>query len=193
VLHAWWGLNDFIRGMCDRLAREGYTAYAPDLFSGKVAQSVAEAEQQVDQVNPQELVPTLRSAVEAFRQHPAVTGEALGVVGFSFGGAWALWLANTQPQVRKVAIFYATDGGMNDFQKSNAEFLGHFAENDPFEPASAVADLETRLHHANRPAAFYTYPGTGHWFFEADRPEAYDPASAQLAWERTLAFLADLK
>ena len=45
------------------------------------------------------------------------------------------------------------------------------------------------LKDAGRSTSFFTYPGTGHWFFEQDRPDAYDEQSAQLAWERTTAFL----
>ncbi len=52
-----------------------------------------------------------------------------------------------------------------------------------------VRAMEKTLREAGRPVDFYTYPGTGHWFFEPDRPDAYQPQAAQLAWERTLAFL----
>jgi carboxymethylenebutenolidase len=52
-----------------------------------------------------------------------------------------------------------------------------------------VAELEADIKQAGRPVTFYTYPGTGHWFFEPDRADAYNEAAAALAWERTLAFL----
>ena len=42
---------------------------------------------------------------------------------------------------------------------------------------------------AGRPVTFHHYPGTGHWFFESDRADAYHEEAAELAWERTLAFL----
>ncbi|HEX9596797.1 MAG TPA: dienelactone hydrolase family protein, partial [Anaerolineales bacterium] len=73
--------------------------------------------------------------------------------------------------------------------ESRAAYLGHFAENDDFEPKSAVDELEESLKAAGRPVTFYTYPETGHWFVEADRADAYDQAAAELAWERTLEFL----
>jgi carboxymethylenebutenolidase len=72
---------------------------------------------------------------------------------------------------------------------SRAAYLGHFAENDEFEPASNVDDLEESLRRAGRPVTFHRYGGTGHWFFEPDRPQTYNPAAARLAWDRTLAFL----
>lgn len=189
VLHAWWGLNDFMRGLCDRLAGEGFVVYAPDMFSGKVARTVEAAERLVHQSSEaRDVPPILFSALEALGQRPEVSGKGLGAIGFSFGGFWALWLAAHQPEVlRAVTIFYA--GGEGDFQPSQATFMGHFAETDPFEPEEGIRALEQSLKSVGRPTTFYTYPGTGHWFFESDRPDAYDVQAAQLAWERTVAFL----
>jgi carboxymethylenebutenolidase len=67
--------------------------------------------------------------------------------------------------------------------------LGHFAGEDPFEPQAEVGALRESLAKAGRPVAFHVYPGTGHWFFEPDRTAAFDRAAADLAWERTRAFL----
>jgi carboxymethylenebutenolidase len=191
VLHAWWGLNDFFRDFCDRLAQEGFVALAPDLFSGKVARTIAEAEQHLSEFNEeQDAPPIVLSAVENLRKHAAVSANGLGVIGFSLGASWALWLAQQKPEwMRTVTLFYGTNGGGGDFRQSKASFLGHFAEKDPYESAEVIQALEGNLHGANRPTTFYTYPETGHWFFENDRPDAYNPAAASLAWDRTLAFL----
>jgi carboxymethylenebutenolidase len=86
-----------------------------------------------------------------------------------------------------VVTFYGTAPA--DYAQSRACYLGHFAAADPFAPEESVAGLERALREAGRPASFYRYPDTGHWFFEADRIDAYAPAAAALAWERTLAFL----
>ena len=119
--------------------------------------------------------------------HPAVGRPALGVVGFSLGGYYGLGLACQKPKsIAAVVSFYAT--GRGKFAEAQAAFLGHFAEDDEFEAAADVAQLEQHIRQAGKPVAFYTYPGTKHWFFEPDRPE-YDPAAAQLAWERTVGFL----
>jgi len=72
---------------------------------------------------------------------------------------------------------------------SRAAYLGHFAENDQFEPQSNVDNLEETLRRAGRPVTFYIYSGTGHWFFEPDVSQAYKQAAASLAWDRTWAFL----
>jgi len=186
VLHAWWGLNDFICNFCDRLAQEGFAALAPDLFSGRVASTIEEAEQLNSQLNEAEDMPPLvLSAYEELRKH--TTGEALGTIGFSFGAYWARWLAQEIPEsIRAVTIFYS-DGW--NVQPSMAAYLGHFAETDPYISEEEKKQLVDSLKALNRPATFYTYQGTGHWFMEGDRPEVYNPLAAQLAWDRTIAFL----
>jgi carboxymethylenebutenolidase len=191
VLHAWWGLNEFMRSFCDRLAREGFVALAPDLFSGKVAQTVEEAEQHLHEFDEEhDVPPKILSAVEELSKLPSVAGKGLGVIGFSLGASWALWLAQKRPEdIRAVAVFYGTQGGGGDYAQSQAAYMGHFAEKDPYEPADGVQELEKSLRAANRPVSFFTYPGTGHWFFESNRPDAYRPQPAQQAWERTVAFL----
>jgi carboxymethylenebutenolidase len=191
VLHAWWGLNDFFREFCDRLAQEGFVALAPDMFSGEVARTVEEAKQHQSNWDEEQIVPPIiLPAMEELRKHPAVSGNGLGAVGFSMGAYWALWLAQQKPElIRAVTIFYGTNGGEGDFQQSKAAFLGHFAERDPYETPEAIRELEKILKSANRPTTFYTYPGVGHWFFEKDRQDAYDAQTAQLAWKRTIDFL----
>jgi carboxymethylenebutenolidase len=191
VLHAWWGLNDFFRGFCDKLGQEGFVALAPDMYSGKVVQTIEEAEQFISHWDQEQEVPAIiLPTVEKLEKHPAVNGRGLGVVGFSLGGYWSLWLAQKMPELFKaVVLFYGTNGGGGDFEQSEAAFLGHFAELDPYETKPTIEELENNLKGANRPVTFYTYPGTGHWFFEKDRSEAYNGQAAQLAWERTLKFL----
>jgi len=191
VLHAWWGLNDFFRGFCNRLAQEGFVALAPDMFAGKVLRTVAEAEQHLHEFDEEhEGPPVVLAAAEELRNHPGVSGHGLSVVGFSMGAYWALWLAQQKPDlIRAATLFYGTNGGGGDFTRSQAAFLGNFAEKDPYESAESVQALEQNLKAAGRPVTFHNYPGTGHWFFEQDRLEAYNAGAAKLAWERTLAFL----
>ncbi len=191
VLHAWWGLNDFFREFCDRLAHEGFVALAPDLFSGRIARTIEEAKQHMSEWDEeQDVPPILLPAVEELSKRANPDGGGLGVVGFSLGAYWSLWLAQKNPELfQAVVLFYGTNGGEGNFQRSKAAFLGHFAENDPYETEPGIRELENNLKGANRPTRFHTYPGTGHWFFEKDRPEAFNPQAAQLAWERTVEFL----
>jgi carboxymethylenebutenolidase len=70
-----------------------------------------------------------------------------------------------------------------------AAIQGHYAEDDKWDPVDFARQMEADMHAAGLKANFYIYPGVGHWFFEEDRLDAYNAAAAQLAWERTIAFL----
>jgi carboxymethylenebutenolidase len=190
VLHAWWGLNDTLKAVCNRLAQAGFVAFAPDLYHGQVADTIAGAEALVKVLNANQLQANadIAQATAFLNEYVGPSDRGLAVIGFSLGANFALDLSNADSvHIRSVVLFYGT--GAEDFSQSQAAYLGHFAENDDFEPQASVDDLEAILKRAGRPVTFYRYPGTGHWFFEPDRPQAYNPAAATLAWERTLAFL----
>ena len=196
VLHAWWGLNATIQALCDRLAAAGFVAFAPDLYHGQTADTIPEAEALRDELDADSApaFAAVHGAAAYLSAHPASAGAAgavahLAVIGFSLGAYFALDLSVSDPErVRSVVVFYGTRSG-DDYAQARAAYLGHFAEQDDFEPQSEVESLANTLRQAGRPVSFHIYPGAGHWFFEPDRPDAYHPAAAQLAWERTLAFL----
>jgi len=188
VLHAWWGLNDTMRAICTRLAEAGFVAFAPDLYHGKVADTITDAEVLVNALDSNQAMADITDATRFLDERARQADRGLAVIGFSLGASYALDLAAADPEhIRAVVLFYGTGGG--DFSTSRAAYLGHFAEDDPYEPQPNVDELEEALRSAGRPVTFHRYPGTGHWFFEPDRSEAYNPAAASLAWERTLAFL----
>lgn len=190
VLHAWWGLNDTIKAVCDRLAAAGFVAFAPDLYHGQVADTIpgAEALGQALGAHYRQAAGEVAAAAEFLHGHPAASGREVAVIGFSLGAAYALDLAENAPDnLRAVVLFYGS--GEADLSNSQAAFLGHFAANDPYEEPQYVAALEQSIRDAGRPVTFHHYPGVGHWFFEPDRANAYNPAAAELAWQRTLAFL----
>jgi carboxymethylenebutenolidase len=190
VLHAWWGLNDTMKMICRRLAESGFVAFAPDLYHGKVTDSIAGAETLAKALNKnfQQAQAEIAAATRFLSGRVGQSERGLAVIGFSLGASYALDLAATDSEhIRSAVIFYGTSD--DDYSSSRAAFLGHFAENDEFEPPAGVDALEASLKRSGRPVTFYRYPGTGHWFFEPDRTQAYNPAAADLAWERTLAFL----
>lgn len=189
VLHAWWGLNDMIRAFCDRLADAGFVVFAPDLYEGAVTDQITEAETLVNRMNHKEAQTNaeILNAIE-FLQQRTGTSDAVAVIGFSMGAYYALSLANSASEnFHSVVLFYGT--GPTDVSRSQAAYLGHFAESDEFEPLENVQELENELKQAGRPVTFYTYPGTGHWFFEPDRTDVYNAEASGLAWDRTLEFL----
>ncbi len=194
VLHAWWGLTEPFRQVCDRLAEAGFVALAPDLYRGKTTAAVEEAQAlgaALDR-DVERWRGDIAGAVQVLRQHTAThlaDGRGkLALVGFSLGGAYALDMSVTlAEEIAAVVTFYDSYPGL-DYRGAKAAYLCHFAEDDPFEPAESAAEMERALKAAGRPVTCYTYPGTKHWFFEENRPE-YDAQAARVAWERTIAFL----
>lgn len=189
VLHAWWGLNDFFVGLCDRLAGAGFVALAPDLYQGRVASSAEDAERLMRSLDAEATQARVLNALDTLRAHPAVSGDAVGVLGCSLGAAWALELSASRPeQIAAAVLFYGV--GEADFAVARCVYLGHFAEYDDFDSLETAHEMEAAMQSAGRDITFHAYPGTKHWFFEADRPDAYDADAAQLAWDRTVSFLS---
>ncbi len=152
VLHAWWGLNDTIKAFCTRLAESGFVAFAPDLYHGKVADTIADAETlgQALDGNFQQARAEIADAATYLNESAGQPGRGIAVVGFSLGVYYALDLAAAHPEhIHSVVIFYGTGDG--DYSRSRAAYLGHFAENDEFEPQSNVDALDASLQDA--PAA----------------------------------------
>jgi carboxymethylenebutenolidase len=192
VLHAWWGLNATIRDVCDRLAEAGYVTFAPDLYHGQIADTIEGAEALGQALDAKSLQAKSQIA-EAVRYLEGLVGDNadnLAVLGFSLGAYYALDLSAADPQhIRKVVTFYGS--GDADFSQSRATYLAHYAGDDPYEPAENVEWVRNALADAGREVTIHIYEDTGHWFFEPDRTDAYNSAAAQLAWQRTLAFLRD--
>jgi carboxymethylenebutenolidase len=188
VLHAWWGLNDLFKGVCNRLATAGFVAFAPDVYHGATASTRDAAESLMSKLDQQVANRDLVNGLRGLQSHVGVRGKQLGVVGFSLGAFWALRLAQQLPaDVAAIVLFYGTGDG--NYDKIRAASLGHFAETDEFESTTTVRDLEKLLRTNGNEVTFYTYPGTGHWFFENDRPDAFDSEAARSAWQRTIRFL----
>ena len=184
VLHAWWGLKPFFKQVCDQLAEQGFTVLAPDLRNGKIAQTIDEAKELMQNSDGQLVGDTVMAAKDYLRD--IVKGK-LGVIGFSMGAAWALVLASSLPdQVAAVVLFYGNEGV--DYGKITAKVMGHYSDNDEWEPNEYVENTFAEFKKTGVDATLHIYPGVAHWFVESDRPE-YDPAAAQLAWDRTFEFL----
>lgn len=188
VLHAWWGLTPVFKRLCARLAGQGYTALAPDLYGGVTAATIDEAQQAMDDSDGKAMRAAALGAVSEIRKLPGASAGLLGAVGFSMGSAWAMLLTEAFPDDLAAAVlFYGSD--RIDFARARAAYQCHFAEVDEWEPEDGVNQMREAMLAAGREVDFHLYPGAGHWFFEDDRPAAYNPVAAALAWERTIAFL----
>lgn len=184
VLHAWWGLKPFFKQVCDRLAEQGFVALAPDLRDGQIAGTIDEAKALMAKSDGQLIGQIVFTAKDRLRE---ITKGKIGAIGFSMGAAWALIVASAVPdQVGATVLFYGNEDV--DVTKITAKVMGHFSDNDEWEPNEWVDKKFGEMEAAGVDATRHTYPGVAHWFMESDRPE-YDAAAAQLAWERTVEFL----
>jgi len=193
LLHSWWGLNNFFRALCRRFGDAGFVTLAADLYDGEVATTIEGAKSLRAKIGASRKEAAYKYLIRMLRllaTHEAVTETRLGVVGFSMGGHWAYWLAQ-RPELPIAATvsFYAARNG--DYSASASAFLGHFAASDPWVSDASVRKLRRSLEAAGRDHAFHRYSGTSHWFFERDRPDAFNSEASELAWLRTGEFLEE--
>lgn len=187
VLPSWWGLNDFYRQLCVRLAGEGFTAFAPDYLPAS-EDGAGRPRGPVDRNAVHKL---LKRAITYLKRQDYVRGWKIGVVGFSLGSSFAANLARLLPaDVAAAVLFYGIPAGK--FDRVNAAFQGHFAAQDVRGAGPhKVASLQRKLLDAGLEASFYSYAGAEHGFFEKNPGASYHPPAAELAWQRMTAFLKD--
>jgi carboxymethylenebutenolidase len=191
VLQEWWGLDEHIRSVCDRLAAEGFFALAPDLFRGETTTQPSEAEQKTMALSMDQAERDMCGAAAFLASQPGVEGPGVGSVGFCLGGGLSLWAAASCPQITAaVTYYYVMPHGKPDFSKIKGPVLGHFGTDDEFISHDEAKALESELRDAGVDVTFHYYEGAGHAFFnDTDRLGTHDPEIAQTSWERTLSFL----
>ncbi len=193
VIQEWWGLNDQIRGVADRLAQSGYLALVPDLFRGKSTVEEAEANHLLSALDFGDAAgQDIRGAVLHLKEH----SERVAVTGFCMGGALTLLALSNIPEVSAGVVWYGFPPlEYIDASKIKVPVLGHWATQDAFFPAETVEALETKLTDAKVDVEFHRY--LAHHAFANETAAGpgriartqFDPVWSQLAWDRTLTFL----
>jgi carboxymethylenebutenolidase len=204
VLQEWWGLIPQLERECDRLASEGFTALAPDLYHGErigeytpgraVDHTEMDRAGQLMNSLPQDRAARdMKGAIDFLLGHEAVRGTKVGVNGFCMGGALALAISAMHGDLIGACVTYygAPFGDMEpDWSGLTAPVQGHFGENDAFFTLDAVRELEAKLKGMGKDVTFFYYPGAGHAFANEDNLlGTYDPEAARLANSRALEFL----
>jgi carboxymethylenebutenolidase len=191
VLQEWWGVDEHIRSLCDRLAAEGFYALAPDLYKGQTTTQPSEAQQKMMALSMGEVEQEMCGAADYLASQPGFEGPGVGAVGFCLGGGLAVWAAVTCPNIAAaVTFYYVMPHGKPDFSAIHGPVLGHFGTADEFIPIEDANKLESELKDAGVDTTFHYYEGAGHAFVnDTNRLGTHDPELAQLAWGRTVDFL----
>src|SRR5438067_2141605 len=190
VLQEYWGLVGHITDVADRLAAQGFFALAPDLYHGDVAKTPDDASKLMMALDIVETAKDLKGAADYLITIPAVNPKRIGAVGFCMGGQLALFAACEFPERISAAVdFYGIHPAVKpDFSRLSGPVLAHFAKHDRSVSPAAAATLVAGVQDAGKEIEAHTYDAK-HAFFNDQRPQVYDAASAELAWIRTLDFL----
>lgn len=192
VIQEWWGLNDQIKGVADKLAAQGYRALVPDLYRGKQGLSANEAEHLMNELD---FGDAAGQDVAGAVSHLKTTGSTkVGVTGFCMGGALTLLASVFVPNMDAGVVWYGYPPlEFIDASKIKAPLMAHFAIEDVPFPIAKVDELEQKLSAAKVSFEFHRYQAK-HAFAneEADSKGLamlkYDAALAQQAWTRTMGF-----
>ena len=194
VIQEWWGLNDQIRGVADKLAKAGYRALVPDLYRGKTAVDAKEANHLMTGLNFGDAASQdIRGAVQYLKKSGS---PKVGVTGFCMGGALTILSAVNVPEMDAGVIWYGYPPlEYVDASKIKVPLLGHWGTQDQAFAIGGVDELEKKLRAANVKFEFHRYDCKHAFANEtADQKKLemlkYDPKAAELAWKRTMDFLA---
>ncbi|MBD5606502.1 MAG: dienelactone hydrolase family protein [Candidatus Eremiobacteraeota bacterium] len=198
-----FGLNEYIRGECARLARLGYVALAPDFYRGEVFgyDNFAPVAKKIGAIGDAGFLADIAAAFAFLEGHDAVRHDAYGVVGFCMGGRLAfLTAADYGTKIAACASFYG--GGIAPSEPRlgrailtdrvpdvTAKLLMIYGAEDTGIAPDEIARLTEALAAAKKDAIVHVYAGAGHGFASSDRP-SYVPAVTEAAWAETATFFA---
>ena len=194
LIQEYWGLVGHITSVAGRLAAAGFLALAPDLYHGQTAREPDEAQKLLMGLAMDQAARDIAGAAAYLAGRPDGTG-AVGAVGFCMGGSLALWAATLSQHITAVVSYYPPIP-WERMQPSWQNYSGkaaviHTDEEEGGSLAPGIQQARQLISDAGGEVTSHDYAGTGHAFFNDDRPEVYDEAAATLSWNRTLTFLHD--
>lgn len=191
LIHEWWGLNENIRRMAEQIASRGYQVLAVDLYEGAITSDPERAASLMQ--NAMDRPEVLHAHLQAAREYLSETRNAprVAVMGWCFGGHWALQAALEAPDSWDGTVIYY--GSVEEADEEavaalNMPVLGIFGGADESIPVPTVEAFADQLERGNVPADIRIYEGADH-AFASPSGARYAPKAAEDAWERTLAFL----
>jgi carboxymethylenebutenolidase len=185
LVHEYWGLNAHIRDLGRRLAAEGFTVLAVDLFHGKVATVPAEGAKLAGELDTRAAVGEIAAAADYLRGHGA---KSVGVLGFCLGGALAIAAACHVPGLSAAVAFYGVPRADKvDYAKVAAPIQAHFGARDPHATVAKAEAVRDAVLAAGGSFELSVYDAD-HAFVNDTRPAVYSQENAELAWGRMVAF-----
>lgn len=185
VIHEIYGLSDFIRETTEQLARDGFVAIAPDLLSRRGGTPAAgdSARRLISSLPPDSVTADLDATRAYLRTLPAVRADAIGTIGFCWGGGQSFRYAANTPALRAFVVAYGPSPEAPDLARIRANGLGIYAENDARINAG-LPDAVAALRAAGKNYEYTVYPGVGHGFLRSRS----NPEVADSAWSAAIRF-----
>ncbi len=191
VFHEWWGLNDNIKKMTEKLAAEGYTALAVDLYGGNVADNPEKAKILMTEAsqNRTNFDGNVRQAYEYLKTQEKAS--KIGAIGWCFGGTSSLNAALLLPKEIDATVIYYGSGietNPDRLKTLTMPILGIFGELDQSIPITKIKQFEETLKSLGKSVKIEIYPNANHAFANPSGTR-YNPSAAENAWKKTTAFL----
>jgi carboxymethylenebutenolidase len=176
VIQEWWGLQEQIKGICDRFAIAGFDALAPDLYKGKVV-PYHDTDAAGKEMNSLDFIDATTQTVRGAAQFLARNGAKVGLTGFCMGGAVTIIGAAKVPELTAGVVFYGI----------KIPLQAHFANKDDWCTPALVDGFEKAMKAAGKSLELFRYDAE-HAFVNEQRMGVHDRAAAELAWGRATEF-----
>lgn len=188
VIHEIFGLSDFVRQTTEQLAKDGFVAIAPDLLSrtGGTPAAGDDARRMIFALPSDQVTADLDAARGYLNGIRAVRANAIGVIGFCWGGGQSFTYATNAPELKAFVVCYGPSPTPSDMARIRAKGLGVYAENDARINAG-LSDAAAAMKAAGKDYRYTIYPGVGHGFFRTrEKPEVADSA-----WRNVIRFFRE--
>lgn len=198
IIQEIFGVNAHIRNVVERVAQLGYVAIAPAIYQrlapgfavGYGPEDVNLGRQYKEQTRVEELLSDLQATIDWLQAQPNVLANAIGCMGFCFGGHVA-YLAATLPAIKATATFYGAGiptwspgGGAPTIERTpeiKGTVYGFFGTADASIPPEHIDQIAAALQACQVPHRLFCYAGADHGFF-CDQRSSYHPEAAAAAW-----------
>lgn len=187
VIQEWWGLQDQITGVCDRLGEAGFVALAPDLYAGAIIpyHDIKSADHEM---NALDFHRATDQATRGAARHLLASGGKVGITGFCLGGIITVMGACRIPELSCGVAYYGLPSPEDyDPAAIRVPLQGHFAAEDNWCKPEHVDAFEQAVAAAGKDVAIFRYAAK-HGFVNEQLPHVFDRVAFDLAWRRTLAF-----